>query len=497
MLFNSLPFLFAFLPIAWLGYFAAGRVATNAAMGWLVIASVVFYAAWNPAFVPLLATSIGLNFVVSRAILAAGGRWRGVWLGLGLAANLAALLHFKYLGAALGMLARWQVVDVAFADPILPLGISFFTFTQIGHLLDCRAGSVKRVGFLEYALFVTIFPHLIAGPILSHREMMPQFANPSTYRPNAANVVIGLAFLAIGLLKKCLLADPIGAVVASGFTSAGSLGLFTSWQVACSYSLQLYFDFSGYSDMAVGLARMFNLNFPTNFNSPYKARSVIDYWQRWHMSLTRYLNTYLYSPLALSVLRWRVARGRATNRAAQSLPGGFLAMIALPLFITMGLAGIWHGAGWQFLIFGLLHAVYLSANHAWRIRWPKARLPPIASVALTYVAVLIGAVFFRAASAGNALDLLLGMVGTHGVELALPDEPPALAKLGLEIARIGGLYGIVWGLPNSQTIIARMTQRAAQPAAGWGLPWALGLGAALALALLSVGGSGEFLYFQF
>jgi alginate O-acetyltransferase complex protein AlgI len=497
MLFNSYPFLFAFLPVAWLGYFAAGRISANAAMGWLVLASLFFYGAWNPVFLPLLTGSMALNFAASRAILGASERRKGLWLGLAFVTNLGVLLYFKYLGAALGLLRGWQWMDIAFADPILPLGISFFTFTQIGHLLDCRAGSVKRVGLLDYALFVTIFPHLIAGPILSHREMMPQFANPASYRPNATNMVVGLAFLAIGLIKKCLLADPTGIVVAPGFAAAETLGLFVSWQIACSYSLQLYFDFSGYSDMAIGLAWMFNFAFPTNFNSPYKARSVIDYWQRWHMSLTRYLNTYLYNPIALAVVRRRAAQGLPISHAAQSQPRGFVTMVAWPLFITMALAGMWHGAGWQFLIFGLLHAAYLTVNHAWRIARPKAQ-PPIVSIALTYFAVLVGSVFFRALSVGNALDLLAGLAGRHGIGPGLPDDTHALAKLGLDFAWLALLYCVVWLLPNSQEIITSATNSARSVAGrGWRLPWALGLGAALAIALLSIGGTGEFLYFQF
>ena len=281
MLFNSYVFVFAFLPVSLAGFFVLATMGRQLARIWLIAVSLVFYGWWNPDFLPLLGVSILGNFLISRLLLAVADRARlqGWLLGGAVALNLAALVHYKYLAAVLGFLRLHDITDMVFADPALPLGISFFTFTQIGYLADCRGTSpvVRRgSGWLDYALFVTFFPHLIAGPVLHHREMMPQFSVPANFRPIAANLAFGLGLFTLGLLKKCLLADPTGLVVAPGFAQAGNLALFASWQVALSYSLQLYFDFSGYSDMAVGLARMFNLRFPVNINSPYKARSVIE-----------------------------------------------------------------------------------------------------------------------------------------------------------------------------------------------------------------------------
>jgi len=370
---------------------------------------------------------------------------------------------------------------------VLPLGISFFTVTQLGYRIDCKQGVAKDRGFLNCLVFVTFFSHLIAGPILHNGEMMPQFTAPATYRFSADNFSVGLGIFIIGLLKKCLLADPIGSIVPAGYEHPGALTLFAAWHVALSYSLQLYFDFSGYSDMAIGLARMFNLRFPLNFNSPYKAASVIEYWQRWHMTLTRYLMGYLYNPIALSIARWRLAHGLRMSRAVYATPGGFaslvLAPVLAPIFVTMTIAGIWHGAGAQFLVFGLLHAIYLSVNHAWRILGPKRAhgVAPgfaahLGSVLLSYLCVLVGSVFFRAPSVQGALRMLAGMVGLHGIGPGAPVPDWLLAQAGglgavlqvhgiVDAARwqdamhvlvalggLVGLYGAVWLLPNTQQI---------------------------------------------
>lgn len=507
VLFNSYVFLFAFLPAALAGFFLLARCGRKLASLWLIAVSLVFYGWWNPAFVPLLLVSLAGNFLVSRLLLVTAERaaLQGWLLAGAIGINLAALVHYKYLAAALGFLRLHGVTDLAFTDPALPLGISFFTFTQIGYLLDCRGPSpVVRPGsgWLDYTLFVTFFPHLIAGPILHHREMMPQFSRPGNFSPMAENLAVGLGFFTLGLLKKTLLADPTGTVVAPGFAQADVLPLFAAWQVALSYSLQLYFDFSGYSDMALGLARMFNLRFPVNFNSPYKAGSVVDYWQRWHITLTRYLTQYLFNPMTMALWRRRAARGLPVGRAAQASVAGFTVMLALPLMTTMGLAGIWHGAGWTFLVFGLLHGLYLSINHAWRMfAGPPGRRSgksaAISGIVLTYLAVLLGSVFFRAPDLKAGFDLLAGMAGMHGAGLHLPADPRAQARLALDLLWLILLYAIVWGAPNTQQIMGE----AASGMAAWrwrlSLPWAVGFGMAVAVGLMSVGGTGEFLYFQF
>ena len=538
MLFNSYVFLYAFLPITLTGYGLLTRAGRVPAALWLVAASFVFYGWWNPSFVPLLAGSIGANYAISRLIDGAGKHPRRQhWIVVGgVAANIATLGYYKYLDWTISLLNATGLLQLPAPHITMPLGISFFTFTQIGYLIDCKQGVAKQRGLLNYLLFVTFFPHLIAGPILHNREMMPQFANPRTYRIVPDAIAVGLGIFTLGLLKKCLIADPMGALVPEGFAHPETLSLFGAWQVVLSYSLQLYFDFSGYSDMAIGLARMFNLKLPMNFNSPYKAASIIDYWQRWHITLTRFIMMYIYSPVALWVTRTRASRGLDISRRATASPGGFASMVLLPIVITMGLAGIWHGAGAQFVAFGLLHAVYLTVNHAWRIvrpHHPHGAAPPIAahvgSVALTYLCVLVGAVFFRAPSVRMALEMLASMIGTHGIGAAFPLPSHFDSLLGHTgallqshgivraahwqdtwhlVQTLGGLvgvYGIVWFMPNTQQIFAAQAPvlEAIKPVKPvllqWqnSLPWAIAFGLATTLGLLSVGGTGEFLYFQF
>ncbi len=511
LLFNSYIFVAVFLPSTLGGFWLAGRLGRDAPAAWLVAASLVFYGWWNPLFCPLLLASIACNYTLSGVILRAAQRPRlqAAALAIGIAVNLGALVYYKYLAAVLGFLQLHGIADIAIVDPILPLGISFFTFTQLGYLLDCRQGQVSADRSpLHYALFVTVFPHLIAGPILHHREIMPQFAEPATWRVSSNNIAVGSAIFLIGLLKKTLLADPISAPVAPGFAHPEALTLFPAWQVALSYSLQLYFDFSGYSDMAIGLARMFNLRFPLNFNSPYKAESVIDYWQRWHMTLTRWLTLYLYNPFALRMVRRRSAGGFGTDRAARMTLRGFAEMVVLPTGVTIGLAGIWHGSGLTFVAFGLLHAFYLCVNHAWRLWRPgprsDARAARASRVALTYLCVLIGAVLFRAPDMAAAGDLLAGMVGLHGAAVTAPDAKTAF-WVAIAVLWLAALYALVWGAPNTQQIMRAHAPALGRIVAGplprlvWQptLRWALAFGCAAALGLLSIGGTGEFLYFQF
>jgi len=537
MLFNSFIFLFAYLPVALAGFHCAGRLGRHPAAVWLIVMSLLFYGWWNPGFVVLLIVSIAFNYAVSTLVGLTSGKSRlqNAVVTLGVAANLAVLVYYKYFEALVALVAGHGLSMTYKPSILLPLGISFFTFTQIGYLIDIQQGEAKDRGLLNYILFVTFFPHLIAGPILHNREIMPQFGNKTTYRFSMENLVVGLSMFVVGLCKKCVFADSFAGIVAPGFQSTGHLGLLSSWTVLLSYSLQLYFDFSGYSDMAIGIARMFNIRFPLNFNSPHKASSIIDYWQRWHMTLTRYLTLYLFSPIALSVTRRRLANGRGITRKAQATPGGFVSMVAFPTLVTMSLAGIWHGAGLQYLIFGLLHGFYLTINHAWRIFHrgdgslrPDTGLRRCRGLMVTSLAVLIALDFFRAPSVDAAISLLAGMVGMHGIEpLGLPAGmigqlgglgdylighgrlisigPADFASTICQLLWLASLYGVVWFAPNSQEMITQFSPAVGRMHArpvGWPVwqptrGWALGLGIAATVAVLAIGGTSEFLYFKF
>ncbi|MGE4045885.1 MAG: MBOAT family protein [Acetobacteraceae bacterium] len=498
MLFSSYGFVGVFLPLTLAGFALAGRMGADAARVWLVAASLVFYGWWNVVFLPLLLASVVGNFAIARLIarLPDASAARRRVLVCGIAANLAALAWCRYLPDWLAGLNGWIDTGLRLDDPLVPLGISFFTFTQIGNLLDCAAGIEERRRFLDYLLFVSFFPALIAGPIQTSRETMAQIAERPRWSLSAEDLAVGAGLFLIGLLKKTLLADPLAGTVAAGFADPHGLGLLAAWQVALSWSMQLYFDFSGYSDMAIGLARMVGLRYPLNFNSPYKARSVIEYWQRWHMSLTRFFMASLHAPMTMAMMRRRRARGLRTDRVAQRRPAGFAAMLLLPLCATMALAGVWHGAGLTFLVFGLLHGVFLAVNHAWRLWRPRvgssALVARMGQVALTYVCVLAGAVIFRAPTLEAAGSVLAGMAGLHGGSL------PAPTFKGLEDAAVlAGLGMLVWAAPNSQQIMGMAQQSAARWQWRPSLPWAMAFGCAGTLGLLSMGGTAEFLYFRF
>lgn len=534
MLFNSFIFLTLFLPAALAGYYLLGQRMPRAAAAWLCGASIVFYGWWNPAFIGLLAISIAFNYAMSCAIVAAPA-WstRRRWLlRLAIATDLAVLVRYKYLATFLTAVVQASGIVPAgwlahgMQEVILPLGVSFFTFTQIGYLLDCNAGIVKERDALGYVQFVTFFPHLIAGPILHHKEMMTQFAQPGTYRLRAENLSIGAFVFTIGLAKKVLLADTIAPYADAGFATPHDLQWLAAWGTSLAYALQLYFDFSGYSDMAMGLAKMFGVRFPLNFNSPFKAGSIVEFWQRWHMTLTRYLTDYLYYPFAVRATRWCMRRGLPVGQFGRGAMRGFLTTVAAPLFYTMSLAGIWHGAGMQYLIYGLLHAAYLSVNHAWRLR-PGARaagaatgvrghIHHAAGVVLTFVAVLVSFAFFRAHGVGDALALLQGMAGVRGIES--PGWPAwhaanmdagtwlhLVAGRSMLALRIAALLAIVWCLPNSHQLMGRFSPAPGRPADGlsavptWrpSMGWTVAMLGVLVLCVAQLHGEVRFLYFQF
>lgn len=526
MLFNSFLFLFVFLPVALGVHYCLGGLRPRLAALWLCVASIVFYGWWNPQFVILLAGSIAFNYLVSLAILALanGSRLQLLVTAFGVIADILLLVHYKYFAAMVSFVHELGFAVGPMDTLILPLGISFFTFTQIGYLLDCRAGVVTDRSPLSYVLFVTFFPHLIAGPILHHKEMMPQFSKPEVYRFQAQNLSIGGMLFVIGLAKKVLLADTIAPYADAGFGSTNVVQFWAAWATALSYALQLYFDFSGYSDMALGLARMFGIRFPLNFNSPYKATSIIDFWARWHMTLTRYITAYLYYPVAMAVTRWRTRHGRPTGPAAVTSAGGFFSMIVLPTIWAVGLAGIWHGAGLQFLIFGLLHVGYLTINHAWRVfvggRKPVALrtfnpLQQMAYLLLTFASVLVAQAFFRADGVHDAWQLVQGMFGVRGWEsfeslayvagLDFADGMRLLIGRHLQFLYVVIALAIAWLTPNSHQIMGVYSPALAKPnpaSSAWlrwqpNFAWLLVLLMLLVLSMLNLHKETRFLYFQF
>jgi D-alanyl-lipoteichoic acid acyltransferase DltB (MBOAT superfamily) len=377
----------------------------------------------------VLIPSIAGNYLLAQRIIAerALGRIGAARLVLiaALAANLLTLGVFKYfnfVAGVAGSIGGFTPVELALS---LPLGISFFTFTQITYLVDGYRGRAEQVSPLRYALFVTYFPHLIAGPILHHSEILPQFDKSEPFEFDRASFVDGMSLFMLGLAKKTLLADPLAVFANNGFTGAamGDISLFAAWGAALCYTFQLYFDFSGYSDMALGIARMMRVQLPINFLSPYRATSISDFWRRWHMTLSRFLRDYIYIPLGGS-REGEVKRYRN-------------------LFVTMLLGGIWHGAGWTFVIWGALHGAYLCINHAFnavvgegRPSW-WTRAP---ALALTFLAVVVGWVFFRAPDVGDAMTMLKGMAGLNGAYL--PSQ--IIAPLPVLNQLIGHTSAVPW-----------------------------------------------------
>lgn len=480
MLFNSHEFIFLFLPAALVGYFVLSRrVGTQAGLGWLLFMSLVFYGYWDVRYVPGLLLSIGANFWLGRRLQQSRSVWllhAAVWL------NLAVLAYFKYTGFIYDTISDWMVLPQPdWVHPTLPLGISFFTFTQIAWLVDSRRGDTAPASLLTYAVFVTFSPHLIAGPILHHRDVLPQFSRLRTFIFSHRNTALGLFWFSLGLFKKVVVADQLAAWVQPVFAEPHSATFLDAWVGALGYTLQLYCDFSGYSDMAIGLGLLVNVRLPLNFFSPYQADSVIEFWRRWHMTLGWFLRSYLYIPLG----------GNRCGRARH----------IVNVLITMVLCGLWHGAGWTFLLWGLLHGLYLSLNHLWRQYGPP--LPATIRWLLTFMAVLWGWVLFRAESVADALALYGTMLGAKGVMLPLKYEHTWnwLANWGVQftdtvLMRSGldhlmGLLALTVAavfLPNSAQLAARFT-----PTRLW---WCLAVGAA-ALSLLFLRRASEFLYFQF
>lgn len=400
MLFNSYPFLFVFFPVCLLGFYLLYRRAGELWVYWLTACSLAFYGYWNISYLPILLGSIAFNYALAF-YLQKGNK---PLLVLGVAANLATLFYFKYFNFFLDTVGA---AEGTWPEIVLPIGISFFTFQQIAFLVDANASRAPRPSLVKYAFFVSFFPQLIAGPIVHHREIIAQYDN---YREHGRDFSIGISIFSIGLFKKVLIADTIAPTAQAVFTYANSgatLSFLEAWYGALAYSLQIYFDFSAYSDMAIGLGMFFGIRLPQNFSSPYKATSIADFWRRWHITLSRFLKEYLYFPLGGNRL------GPFRHR--------------LNLLVTMVLGGIWHGASFNFLVWGGLHGLFLLVQSLFGgFSW---RLPRPVAWGLTLLCVVFAWIPFRAADLPTTLSVWASMLGMNG--LAWPE---ALAGLGLPVS---------------------------------------------------------------
>ncbi|MBL1174403.1 MBOAT family O-acyltransferase [Pantanalinema sp. GBBB05] len=520
MLFNSLEFIFLFLPLTLVGFFNLGaRSQYRLALAWLLASAIFFYSWWNPANVIILIGSVFFNYIIG-AILSEQINLvisKKLTLFVGILINLSVLGYFKYAIFFAETANNLLNSNIYLGKIALPLGISFFTFQQIAYLVDSYRGETQsNYSLLNYATFVTFFPHLLAGPLIHHKSIIAQFADRTLYRFKSDNLAIGLTLFSLGLFKKVVLADGVAPYANQVFTAASqpdvSLTFFEAWIGALAYTLQLYFDFSGYSDMAIGIAKMFGFQLPINFNSPYKSFNIIDFWRRWHITLSNFLRDYLYIPLG----------GNRKGEIRRNIN----------LMLTMLLGGLWHGAGWSFVFWGGLHGVYLLVNHQWRSfrqrilgqdlnqsqRWSQ-----LLSGCITFIAVVIGWVFFRARDMHTAWIMLQGMFRISHLDLEhlMPnleikieqvEDVYELDPLILTLI-ISGLLLLVWFLPNTQQWLGEHYLTNHQPKVAittnpkqsrweslhWQPNhfWAVCCAVLSAIALLNLVKVSEFLYFEF
>lgn len=517
MLFNSYSFLFLFLPISLALFYALIRLGLRRYIFiYLAACSMVFYGISTPKSALLITLSIVLNYyagvlIERHAKTPLSGR---ILVGA-ILADVAMLAYFKYANFFVDNANLLLGTDYNLSKLFLPLAISFYTFQQIAYLMDVRRGEVQSQGLMKYATFVLFFPQLIAGPIVHYNEMMPDFFGRKLARFASANILIGLTIFALGLFKKTVIAATAGLYASPVFEQAQTVGrvdIAQAWMAGITYTIQLYFDFSGYSDMAVGLARMFGIRLPPNFHSPLRAASIADYWRRWHITLQHFIVSYMFQPLVLPLARF--AAERRLGKTAS-----FYVTVVAPTFTAFVVVGLWHGAGWTFILFGALHGFYLSVNEYWqqrqrkvrRQKGPPGRLNILGYRLLTLFAVIFANVLFRSPSVGDAVTIWRGMFDLASIDQLAAVFPTDLAQAvqkPLLFALV--FFAVIEFMPNTQQFMARY-----EPVRDWqrwrkiappviSLTWRPTLGwiaATTAILFLAVSwiarGQADFIYFNF
>lgn len=399
MFFNSYVFIFLFLPITWLVYFALNRFKlVELAKSWLLGASLFFYSYWNVNYLPLILGSILFNFAVTSQILneKSEGRKKALFY-FGLLFNIGLLCYYKYTNFFLDNFGAMTTIHFEPLKIILPLGISYYTLLQVAYLIDVYQGVASEKRLLDYALFVTFFPYLLSGPIGHYSDIMPQFSSLRAKVINNRNISLGLFVFVIGLSKKVLIADTFSGWVNEGYAHPEKLHFFSAWGTSLGYTLQLYFDFSGYSDMAVGVGHLFNIKLPQNFNSPFRAGNINDFWSRWHITLTLFIRTYIFTPIV------------------KLMPKTTFGYSMLSMFIAMTIAGIWHGAAWTFIVYGMVHGAAIVLHYYWKKR--KKKVPYFLAWLITFNFVNFTFIIFRSRTLTESKHVLMGMMGLQGFQV--------------------------------------------------------------------------------
>ena len=525
MLFNSYIFIFLFLPITLLGFHIIGKKGHyRLTICWLIGASLFFYGWWNPVYIALIIGSTLFNYAFGYLLSTNRNK---ILLIVGIIGNIFTLGYFKYANFFINNINLLTGGNFILEQIILPLGISFFTFQQITYLVDTYLGKTKEYDFLHYCLFVTFFPQLIAGPIVHHKNMIPQFTKKILLGLKLNNLASGFSIFSIGLFKKVILADGIALSATPLFNIAEhgvDLTFFESWAGAIAYTFQLYFDFSGYSDMAIGLALMFGIIIPVNFLSPYKAKNINEFWNNWHISLSNLIKNYLYYPITLSLTRY--AHNIHLDRIAS-----FCLIIIFPTLFTFFWVGVWHGAGWNFVLFGLLHGIYIVIYNFWsKTEISKKNLitNTMAKI-ITFLAVTLSFVLFRAESVNGAMNIIKSMIGLNGISLpsnlknilGFLEEYNLVVFEDMFVNYIFGhspFFGIIFIiilffitliLPNTQQIMRTYnsgfemwTGKVSRPQYKWmewkpNFYWCILIGIMFVVSIMNLTKGSEFLYFQF